>query len=82
LNAIVFVLDGVLIGAGDQRFLALAMAGATLGVFAPLAVAVTVADAGVLALWGALACWFAARGVALVTRYAGPHWQVTGATRR
>ncbi|MEX0664932.1 MAG: MATE family efflux transporter [Acidimicrobiia bacterium] len=82
LNAIVFVLDGVLIGAGDQRFLALAMVGATFGVFAPLAVGVTLADAGVLALWGALTCWFAARGVALVARYAGPNWQVTGAMRR
>jgi putative MATE family efflux protein len=81
LNAIVFVLDGVLIGAGDQRFLALAMIGATVVVFAPLAVIATAADAGVLALWGALACWFAARGGALAVRYAGSAWQVTGATR-
>jgi putative MATE family efflux protein len=81
LNAIVFVLDGVLIGAGDQRFLALAMIGATVAVFAPLAAIATVADAGVLALWGALACWFAARGAALAVRYTGSAWQVTGATR-
>jgi len=81
LNAIVFVLDGVLIGAGDQRFLALAMIAATVGVFAPIAAVVTVADAGVLALWGALACWFVARGVALASRYSGPAWQVTGAAR-
>ncbi len=81
LNAVVFVLDGVLIGAGDQRFLASAMVVATFGVFAPLAVIIGVTDAGVLALWGALACWFAARAVALVVRYRGPRWQVTGATR-
>jgi putative MATE family efflux protein len=81
LNAVVFVLDGILIGAGDQRYLAVAMMFATFGVFAPLAVALGLTGAGVLALWGALSCWFGARAVALVARYAGPHWQVTGATR-
>ena len=35
LAAVVFVLDGVLIGAGDQRYLALAMVVASFGVFAP-----------------------------------------------
>jgi putative MATE family efflux protein len=81
LNAVVFVLDGVLIGAGDQRFLARAMILATFGVFTPLAIAIGMSSAGVLALWGALSCWFAARAVALVIRYLGPHWQVTGAIR-
>jgi putative MATE family efflux protein len=81
LNAVVFVLDGVLIGAGDQRFLARSMMIATLGVFAPAAVVVVASGAGVLALWGALACWFAARAVGLAGRYFGPHWQVTGAVR-
>jgi MATE family, multidrug efflux pump len=81
LNAVVFVLDGVLIGAGDQRFLALAMLAATLGVFTPIAVVLGVTGAGVLALWGALSCWFVARAVGLVARYTGPHWQVTGAVR-
>jgi putative MATE family efflux protein len=81
LNAVVFVLDGVLIGAGDQRFLATAMIFATFAVFTPLAVAIGMTGAGVLALWGALSCWFAARAVALVFRYSGPHWQITGAVR-
>lgn len=81
LNAVVFVLDGVLIGAGDQRFLAAAMLAATVGVFAPLAIVLGVTGAGVLALWGALACWFAARAVGVVGRYRGPHWQITGAVR-
>ncbi|MSO78919.1 MAG: MATE family efflux transporter [Acidimicrobiia bacterium] len=81
LNAIVFVLDGVLIGAGDQRFLALAMLIATFGVFVPLAAVVALTDAGMLALWAALSCWFVARAVALVARYRGSRWQVTGATR-
>jgi len=81
LNAVVFVLDGVLIGAGDQRFLALAMAVATFAVFTPAAVIVSEADAGLLALWGALALWFGARAVGLIVRYLSPHWQVTGAVR-
>ena len=81
LNAVVFVLDGVLIGAGDQRFLAVAMMAATFGVFLPVAVLVSVIDAGIFALWGALALWFGARAVGLLLRYAGPRWQVTGAVR-
>jgi putative MATE family efflux protein len=81
LNAIVFVLDGVLIGAGDQRFLAAAMIVATFGVYAPAALIVTLAGGGVVALWGALSLWFVARAVGLGARFLGPHWQVTGATR-
>jgi putative MATE family efflux protein len=80
LNAVVFVLDGVLIGAGDQRFLAAAMIVATFGVYAPAALAVTIAGGGIVALWGALALWFGARAVGLGARYLGPRWQVTGAT--
>jgi putative MATE family efflux protein len=81
LNGVVFVLDGVLIGAGDQRYLAGAMAVATLGVFAPALAIVVFAGGGLLALWAALSLWFVARAVGLVARYVGPHWQVTGATR-
>jgi putative MATE family efflux protein len=79
LNAIVFVLDGVLIGAGDQRFLALAMIVATFGVYAPAAAMVTIAGGGIVALWGALVLWFVARAIGLAIRYLSPRWQVTGA---
>jgi len=44
LNAVVFVLDGILIGAGDVTYLAVAMLAATLGVFAPAAAAVLAQD--------------------------------------
>ena len=81
LNAVVFVLDGVLIGAGDQRFLAIAMVAATFGAFAPAALGITLAGGGIVALWAALALWIGARAVGLVGRYRGPRWQVTGATR-
>lgn len=80
LNAIVFVLDGVLIGAGDITYLAVAML-AALVVYVPAATAVLVLGGGLLWLWGALALWMGARCVGMVTRFAGSRWQVTGAVR-
>jgi putative MATE family efflux protein len=81
LNAVVFVLDGILIGAGDVTYLAVAMLVATLGVFAPAAAAVLVLDGGLLWLWGALTLWMCARFVGMDIRYVGSRWQVTGAVR-
>jgi putative MATE family efflux protein len=81
LNAIVFVLDGILIGAGDVTYLAVAMLVATLGVFAPAAVAVLVLDGGLLWLWGALTLWMVARFIGMGIRFVGSRWQVTGAVR-
>lgn len=81
LNAVVFVLDGVLIGAGDQRYLAGAMVGATFLGFAPAAALTVGLDAGIFVLWGALACWFLARAIGVVLRYLGSGWAVTGAVR-
>jgi Na+-driven multidrug efflux pump len=81
LNAVIFVLDGVLIGAGDQRYLAGAMVVATFVVFAPVAALTVGLDGGIFMLWGALACWFVARAVGVGWRYLGSDWQVTGAVR-
>jgi putative MATE family efflux protein len=81
LAAVVFVLDGVLIGAGDQRYLAGAMLASTLLAFVPAVVAVTILGGGLLWLWGAIALWIVARGVTVAWRFAGTAWQVTGATR-
>jgi len=78
---VVFVLDGVLIGAGDQRYLAGAMLASTLFAFLPAVVLVTVLDGGLLWLWGAIALWIVARGITVGWRFAGTGWQVTGATR-
>lgn len=79
LNAVVFVLDGVLIGAGDMRFLARAMAWAAV-VFVPAALAVAWLGLGVHALWGALGLLMAARAVGLLVRTAGSAWLVAGPT--
>ncbi|MDQ3304789.1 MAG: MATE family efflux transporter [Actinomycetota bacterium] len=77
LNAVVFVLDGVLIGAGDMRFLAWAMAGAAV-VFVPAAAAVLALGAGIGWLWASLALLMAARAAALLWRFRGDAWVVEG----
>jgi len=81
INAVVFVLDGVLIGAGDLRYLAGAMAASSLLVFLPIAVVVRASDAGLLWLWAALAGLMVARLLGNVARFRGEGWQVVGADR-
>ncbi|RVX45987.1 putative MATE family efflux protein [Nonomuraea polychroma] len=73
---VVFVLDGVLIGAGDQRYLAWAGVWTTL---AYLPAAFLASGFGVVALWCALGVWMIARLITLVRRAAGTAWLVTGA---
>ncbi len=77
LNAVVFVLDGVLIGAGDMRFLAWAMAGAAV-VFVPAALAVAGLGLGLGWLWGAVGLLMATRMAALLARFAGSAWLIAG----
>jgi putative MATE family efflux protein len=71
---IVFVLDGVLIGAGDRRYLAWASLLSTLA-YLPFA---TFAG-NLLALWLALGAWMVARMITLGARAYGTAWLVTGA---
>ncbi len=79
INGIVFALDGILIGAGDMRFLAWAMAGAA-AVFIPLALAVPALSLGLGWLWGAIWVLMVTRGLALLWRFQSNRWVVTGAT--
>lgn len=79
LAGYVFVLDGVLIGAGDARYLALAGLIALL-VYLPLLAAVSIAGAGVLGLWLVFGLgYIGARAVTLGVRARGEKWIVTGA---
>jgi putative MATE family efflux protein len=80
--AVVFVLDGVLIGAGDAGYLALAMLAATVLVYLPAALGVYALDAGIFWLWGAFALWMVARLVGMTARFLTPRWEVTGAVIR
>lgn len=77
LNAVVFVLDGLLIGAGDLRYLAWAMAGSS-ALFVPLAIGVLASGRGLLALWGALCVLMVTRLAALVARWRSGRWAVLG----
>jgi putative MATE family efflux protein len=74
LAAAVFALDGILIGAGDTRYLAWAMA-AAIAVFVPLALFAS----NVTGLWWALNALIAARLVTLMPRFVRKRWAVTGA---
>lgn len=75
---IVFALDGILIGAGDLRYLARAMV-VVLLVYAPCAVAVAVLDVGIGWLWAAIGVMFGARLVPLLRRFQRGAWAVLGA---
>jgi putative MATE family efflux protein len=79
VGAAVYVLDAVLIAAGDGRYLASTMLVAFL-VFIPLAALVLATDAGVVALWWALVAWLLARLVTITWRYRSGSWVRVGAT--
>jgi putative MATE family efflux protein len=80
----VFALDGVLIGAGDGRYLALASV-LSVAVFLPAAYAVIglglSGTAGMAALWAAIGVWLLARLGTLTYRERSGAWLVTGAVR-
>ncbi len=78
--AAVFVLDGILIGAGDSRYLAAAMAAATL-LYLPAVGIVAATDGGLLVLWAAFSLWVMARLVGMGGRFLTDRWLVTGAVR-
>jgi putative MATE family efflux protein len=70
----VFALDGILIGAGDTRYLAGAMV-AALALFLPAALAAT----SIQGLWWALNLLMLARLATLVPRFTRRRWAVVGA---
>ena len=77
LNGAVFALDGILIGAGDVRYLMWSM-------LASMATAVCVAlaalewDWGIVGVWLALLTLIVVRLTTLAVRFAGRRWLVTG----
>ena len=75
---VVFVLDGVLIGAGDGTYLAWAGL-LVLAVFAPVVLAVAWAVGGLVWVWVVFSGVFmGARAVVLLVRERGDRWLVTG----
>lgn len=81
---IAFVLDGVLIGAGDARWLAMAQIGFLLA-YLPmvwlLQVSGVTGTTGLVWLWVAFAAFMAIRAGGLFVRSRGDVWLVTGAGR-
>ncbi|MGW7509218.1 MATE family efflux transporter [Streptomyces massasporeus] len=80
ISGIVFVLDGVLMGAGDGPYLAWAML-LTLAVFTPVALLVPVLGGGLTALWATMTLMMTVRMLTLWIRARSGRWIVTGATR-
>ena len=80
VNAVVFVLDGVLMGAGDMRYLAVSTVAAA-ALFLALAVVLAATGAGLGWLWAAIGVLMLARLAALAARLRTDAWLVTGATR-
>lgn len=77
---VVFVLDGVLMGAGDGPYLAWAMV-VTLAVFTPVALLVPVLGGGLTAVWAAMTLMMVVRMLTLWLRTRSGRWIVTGAAR-
>ena len=81
-NGAVFALDGILIGAGDTRFLMWGMLVASLGVFVPITLASLAFDLGIVGVWCGLVALIATRLALCAWRFSGRRWAVTGPERR
>lgn len=84
ISGVAFVLDGVLIGAGDARWLAVAQTVFLLA-YLPMIGALVLLDldgtAGLVGLWVAFTAFMAVRALGLWWRARGDGWLVVGATR-
>ena len=80
LGGVAFALDGILIGAGDQRFMARAM---TCSAFVAIVAMVLgrLNDLGIGWLWAAIWLSMIVRSLLLGARFSGGRWQVVGAER-
>jgi putative MATE family efflux protein len=78
LNGAVFALDGILIGAGDTRFLMWGMLSAA-AVYVPVALLALDQGWGIKGVWAGLAGLIVVRLVTCGARFAGSRWALTGA---
>jgi Na+-driven multidrug efflux pump len=78
LNGAVFALDGILIGAGDTRFLMWGMLAAA-AVYVPVAVLSLDQGWGITGVWWGLAGLIAVRALTCGLRFLGRRWVLTGA---
>ena len=74
VNAVVFALDGILIGAGDTRYLMWAMIPSTAIGFVPLAVVSLLAGWGIVGVWCAILGLVVVRLITCGARFTGEGW--------
>jgi putative MATE family efflux protein len=80
-NGAVFALDGILIGAGDTRFLMWAMLAASVGVYVPVAVGSLALGLGIIGVWCGLVGLIVVRLISCGWRFRGRRWARVGASR-
>jgi Na+-driven multidrug efflux pump len=78
LNGAVFALDGILIGAGDTRFLMWGMLAAS-AVYIPIALLALDQGWGIFGVWCGLAALIAVRLATCLGRFLSERWVLTGA---
>jgi Na+-driven multidrug efflux pump len=81
VNGAVFALDGILIGAGDTRFLMYGMLAASVGVFIPIALLSLALDLGIVGVWAGLVGLIAVRLATCAWRFSSRRWALVGAPR-
>ncbi len=75
LNAVVFIFDGIFIGANDMAYMFRAMAFAAFAFFVPAAVVLVIwLDGGLLSAWIAYAALMVGRALPLALRYRTDTW--------
>jgi putative MATE family efflux protein len=77
-NGAVFALDGILIGAGDTRFLMWGMLAAA-AVYVPIVLLAPHEGWGIVGVWWGLLALIAVRLLTCGARFAGSRWALTGA---
>jgi putative MATE family efflux protein len=77
-NGAVFALDGILIGAGDTRFLMWGMLLASIGVFVPIALGSLALGLGIVGVWSGLVGLILVRLATCGWRFRGRRWAVIG----
>jgi putative MATE family efflux protein len=77
-NGAVFALDGILIGAGDTRYLMWGMLAAA-AVYVPITLLALRDGWGIVGVWWGLLALIAVRLVTCAARFAGSRWALTGA---
>jgi putative MATE family efflux protein len=78
LNGAVFALDGILIGAGDTRFLMWGMLAAA-AAYVPVALLALHEGWGITGVWAGLSALIVVRLLTNGARFAGSRWALTGA---